>query len=87
MNGTSPEWDCDAYGPKGREIGALCFIAGQLGTRTCASAAACRQVMNAERQRVFARIRELAAAGDPVFTDLAEAFPDPGMLLGGDQAR
>jgi len=78
------QWDCGAYGPEGRAAGALCFVAGEPGTRACASPAACRQVLSAERQRMFSRISELAAQGDPDAACLAEAFPRPGMLLGGD---
>jgi hypothetical protein len=77
------EFDCTAYGPEGRELGALCFISSELGKRMCASQAECAAVMDAERRRVFARIQELASQGDPVGIDLAEAFTDPGQLLGG----
>ena len=76
-------WDCEAYGPDGREAGALCFLAGEAGTRVCASRAACSEAMTAERQRVFSRINELAAAGDPVCAYLAEEFSEPGQILGG----
>lgn len=80
------EWDCDAYGPEGRDPGALCFISGELGKRVCASLDECREVMAAERQRVFSRIQELAEAGDPVGVDLAETFTDPSQILGGAAA-
>ncbi len=78
------EWDCEAYGPEGRGAGALCFFA-EPGTRRCESPRRCQQVMTAERQRVFGRIQELAAAGDPAGVELARAFTSTRQLLGGDQ--
>lgn len=77
------DFDCDAYGPEGREVGALCFFAGGLGERVCISRAQCVQRMDAERRRLFTRIQKLAAAGDPVGLYLAGSFTDPGQLLGG----
>ncbi len=77
------DWDCDAYGPDGREFGALCFIA-DLGERLCLFPAVCHMVMAAERQRVYRRISELAAQGHPEFAELEAAFPDPGKLLSGE---
>ena len=76
------EWACEAYGPDGRKAGALCFIA-QPGERVCASPGICHLVMAAERRRVFQRIQELAAQGDPAAADLAETFTSPDQLLGG----
>jgi len=76
------DWDCAAYGPDGRKFGALCFLAGQ-GERACASQAACSDAMAAERQRVWQRIQEMAAAGDPAGAELADAFTDPQQILGG----
>lgn len=81
------QWDCDAYGPEAREFGALCFFTGEPGPRVCPSLAVCREAMTAERQRVFSRISELAAAGDPVAAYLAEEFPRPEMILGGGQGN
>lgn len=79
-----PGFDCDAYGPAGREARALCFLA-EPGTRVCASQAACREAMTAERERVYGRIGELAAGGDPVGIYLAGVFTGPGQILrGGD---
>jgi hypothetical protein len=78
-----PEWDCEAYGPDGRGFGALCFLSGELGKRKCVSKAECAGAMGGQRRRVFRRIQELAAAGDPVGVDLAETFTDPEQLLGG----
>jgi hypothetical protein len=80
------DFNCAAYGPEGREVGALCFVSGDRGKRVCASLIECHVVMAAERQRVFRRIRELAAAGDPVCVELAREFTDPGQLLGGDDS-
>ena len=56
----SSSWDCDAYGPDLREVGALCFLSGGLHVRVCESPDECREAMTAERQRVFRRINELA---------------------------
>jgi hypothetical protein len=80
------DWPCEAYGPDGLAVGARCFVAGELGRRVCGSAADCAEVMGAERRRVFRRLQELAAAGDPVAVELAEAFGTPDGLLGGDDA-
>ena len=79
---STPEWDCPAYGPEGASIGALCFIA-DLGERACLSAIMCGQVMAAERERVFARIQQQAAAGDKTAAYLLTRFTHPGQLLGG----
>ena len=83
MTNPVADFDCTAYGPEGREAGALCFIAGELGKRSCVSLEECRQVMDAERRRVFARIQEQAAAGDPVAAYLASEFTAAEQLLGG----
>ena len=77
------EWDCGAYGPDLREQGALCFVSGELGKRVCGSRDECRETMAAERLRVFRRINERAAQGDPDMAYLAEEFTDPSQLLGG----
>jgi hypothetical protein len=78
---TDPAFDCEAYGPDVAPLGVLCFFAGT-GARACSSAAVCHQALTAERERVFARIGELAAAGDPVSAFLAGEFTDPRQLLG-----
>ena len=75
-------WDCEAYGPEGIDVGALCFLAEQ-GERACATRVECRLVMHGARQQLFSRIHELAAAGDPTGIDLASAFTSPDQLLGG----
>lgn len=77
------DFDCTAYEPAAREAGALCFIA-ELGKRACPSLEDCRKVMAAERQRVFSRIQEMAAAGDEAGVYLAGEFSEPGQILGGD---
>ncbi len=79
------DWDCEAYGPDIREVGALCFVAGDLGKRVCGSLGECRRVMAAERRRVFRRISELAANGDETAAYLAEEFTNPEQILGGGQ--
>ena len=80
-----PDWDCDAYGPDGRKVGARCFFAAP-GTRDCASLALCREAMAAERQRIWQSIRDGAARGDPDMVYLAGEFTGPEQLLGGGQA-
>ena len=79
-------WDCEVYGPAGRQVGALCFMAGEPGTRSCLSPDYCAAIMAVERRRVFQRIQEQAAAGDPLAIWLAQQFSDPGQLLGGPGA-
>jgi hypothetical protein len=76
-------WDCEAYGPEPAEIGAICFVSGELGKRVCTDAAECHRAMAAERQRVFRRINELAATGNADMAYLAEEFTSPEQLLGG----
>lgn len=76
------DWDCVAYGPEVREVGALCFFAG-LHARTCRSLEECRANMAAERQRVFRRISELSAAGDTAAAYLEAEFRNPNQILGG----
>lgn len=78
------DWPCEAYGPDGLEHGARCFLAGKLGERLCGTSIACGYIMAAERRRVFRRIQQLAAAGDPLGMELAAAFTDPDQLLGGE---
>jgi hypothetical protein len=81
----SEDWDCEAYGPDVREGGAVCFISGELGQRVCAHQAECHEVMTAERQRVFRRMSELAASGDPTMAYLEGEFSRPEQILGGGQ--
>lgn len=78
-------WDCEAYGPDGAAVGALCFFAPELGERTCADEDECHTRMAVERQRVFQRINELAAEGNPDMVALAEDVTHPEQLLGGDE--
>jgi hypothetical protein len=73
-------WVCEAYGPDGLEFGAVCFV-GDLNRRVCESAGECHAVMTAERRRVFDRIGELAAEGDPTGVFLAGEFASPDQLL------
>ncbi len=80
------EWDCEGQPPGGSAIGALCFIA-ELGVRVCDSPAACARAMTAARQRLYARISELAAAGDPVGAYLEQEFPGPPALWAGGGDR
>src|SRR3954451_2044649 len=69
------DWPCSAYGPEGLAAGARCFRSAEPGEWVCSSRAVCEDFMAAERQRVFRRINELAATGDPDFADLDAAFP------------
>lgn len=83
----SATWDCEAYGTEGKAVGALCFLSGELGERVCRTEGECRDQMAGERRRVFGRINELAAAGEPDFEYLAAQFTSPDQLLGGDEER
>lgn len=72
-------WACEAYGP---EMPGPRHCFHELAER-CATPAECVTRMAGARQHLYQRIQELAAAGDPVWVDLAEHFPDPSTLLGG----
>jgi hypothetical protein len=78
-------FDCEAYGPEPRKAGAECFISGELHKRVCGSQNECRQVVDAERKRIFRRINELAAAEDQNMAYLAEVFSAPDQLFPGSQ--
>jgi hypothetical protein len=78
-----PDWPCEAYGPDGLEIGAYCFVS-DLRQRSCASAAECQRAMTFCRQQVHQRINELAASGDTTAAYLADQFPTPDAIFGGD---
>ncbi len=78
-------WDCQAYGPEGTTIGALCFFSPELGSRVCCTQGECQDRLNVERRLVFDRIQDMAAAGDPVGEYLAGEFTTPGQILGGGQ--
>jgi hypothetical protein len=84
--GMTGEWDCAAYGPEARGIGARCFFTGGQWTRACLSRDVCEAALAEERIRVHARIHELAAANpdDGIWAHLAEQFPDPEQLLQGE---
>jgi hypothetical protein len=73
-------WDCEAYGPEGVKVGALCFF-GSDGQRRCDSPETCSVEMAGERQRIFSYIQEKAAAGHPDFVYLAGEFSSPDQLL------
>lgn len=75
-----PEWHCEAYGPLGRSVGALCFIAGSLGMR-CASADVCHEYMQQERERIYHLIQDGARNGDQTMAYLAAQFKSPDELL------
>jgi hypothetical protein len=77
------DWDCEAYGPEAREVGALCFFSGAPGKRVCDGPPECAAAMAAERQRVFRRIREQAAQGDETMAYLEQEFTRPEQILGG----
>lgn len=80
-------WPCEAYGPGkiGLEVGAMCFVS-ELGERSCASAEDCHAVMAGCRDRLGARIAELADR-DPFWAELAADLGDPGALLGGESVE
>ncbi len=77
-------WDCGAYGPEGRDVGALCFVAPALGQRVCDTEGDCADRLGAERKRILRRINELAAGGDETAIYLEGEFSSPDQLLGGD---
>jgi hypothetical protein len=79
------DWDCSAYGPEGTKVGALCFFFAELNERECSSLEKCRTAMRAERGRVFRRINELAATGDPTAAYLEGEFNSPDQLLDGEE--
>jgi len=81
-----PDFDCSAYGPGGRDIGALCFFAVD-ERRICPDAATCAARMDAERQFVFDRMTKLAAEGDEMWRWLATQFTSPDELLKPDDAQ
>src|SRR4029450_10900504 len=81
------DWACEAYGAEGLAIGARCFGAGEGHERVCPTRDTCHAVMTGERQRVFRRLNELAAAGDVVMGDLAEFVGSPETLLVADLAN
>lgn len=70
------DWSCSAYGPG---VPALCFF--EQASSVCADLAECTARMGDERKRVFRRMQELAAHGDPVWADLADEFTSPEDLL------
>ena len=78
------DWACDAYGAEGGEVGAMCFGSPTTGERVCESLAECMAFMATERQRVFRRVSERAAAGDPVAEMLEAEFAGPDEILGRD---
>jgi hypothetical protein len=78
-------WDCEAYGPEGTRIGALCFFGGE-GERHCVDPEDCHQALTIERQRVFGVIQEGAAKGNPDMEYFARAFTSPEQLLGGSES-
>lgn len=80
---TAGGWPCEAYGPVGMEVGAWCWLSAELRERVCHTVDDCGRTMEEERRRVFRRINERAAAGDPVAELLAREFSDPRKLLGG----
>lgn len=86
MVAVTNEWACDAYGPDGAAIGALCFRSPTTGVRVCESLAECTTFMATERRRVFRRVSELAAAGDPVAEMLDAEFANPDEILGRDDS-
>lgn len=77
------DWHCAAYGPEGVAVGARCFVAPALDQRVCGTEGECADVLRRERRRVYGRISELAAAGDPVAEYLEAEFASPDQLLGG----
>lgn len=82
-----PDWLCEAYTPEAHDEGAWCFlVSGSLHTRVCGTADVCSARLTYERQRVFQRINELAAATDcPQMAYLANKITSPLDLLNNKQ--
>lgn len=82
------EWDCEAYGPHVVDaMGPMCFFA--LGT-PCRSAGECTTRLVPERERVFGRMRELAAGGGPyaaAYQEALDGFDSADQMLGGPGRR
>jgi hypothetical protein len=77
---------CAAYGDDLPDaLGDLCFFEGAIG-RKCWTRGECESRMGEERQRVFQRINELAAKGDPDMAFLADEFSSPDQLLNADES-
>lgn len=83
---TATEWECEAYGEGAASVGAWCFRSPRPYRRACADADECATFMGRERLRVWARLTDLAAAGDAdAAAILAELPGGPGSILGGEQ--
>lgn len=76
-------WHCEAYGEKGHEVGAHCFIGDSLGVR-CAKKEICAAYMKVERERLWRHIAAGAAKADPTMTYLLDQFEGPEELLHAD---
>lgn len=77
------DWHCEAYGPEAAAVGVRCYFESARGA--CALPSECAHNMATERQRVFARINELAAAGDETGAYLSGEFTNPDQLLNADR--
>lgn len=76
--GPGKDWHCVAYGEDG---GSWCFMQ-EVGP-PCAALSICTELMAVERQRVWQKIQEGAATGDPDMKYLDENISGPDELLGG----
>lgn len=83
MAATVGEWECEAYGDGAMAVGAWCFRSPAVGQRVCGDREACATFMHGERRRVFQRMQELAAQGEPTAVELVGLFTSPDQLLGG----
>jgi hypothetical protein len=75
------QWDCEAYGPEGAEVGAYCFFSTH--SRLCASQTVCHDRMVHERHDVWRAMVAAAQKGDPYALDLVATFDGPNDILGG----
>lgn len=82
-------WRCHAYFGKDddpdelpSELRDLCFFQE---IERCTTEPQCLSRMESERQRVFRRINELAAAGNPTGEFLEGEFTSPDQLLNADR--
>jgi hypothetical protein len=76
-------WPCEAYGERGLALGALCFVSGAQGVRTCIGPEQCFVEMMGARLHVYNRMCQKALEGDETAQYLITVFKSPWGLLGG----
>jgi len=76
-------WACEAYGEAGHEVGAHCFVGGQLGVR-CGRKELCALYMANERQRLWRIMNAEENDCDPAMVYLRKQFKSADELLRAD---